>query len=543
MANLVIKSNTANKAFSVQQKIFRFPLDDNKVELLITPKKLYSINSKDFNAGLLPPQILKIEFSNIGEKIVASIFIKQKINTLKDIVLNVPISGKGFLKIDRFNIIEKVNSFGEVLITDLSPNPKSTINNKTKHIIQNDLGKKSLVLSKTFAVTEGFKFSKLPTYSISGNSSRYNVITKTKKDNENNIINKTFDFYYTSPSVMMSSADAEVNFSVSTTLISSQNYNEVATSVKQNKIYSINKGVDPGSEGGSKRIVVKGVPGSTFSFLVSNSSGEMYDTNTGTFSNSGGLIAGIIPKALKNKSFGESVIRINVPRSATAQTISTQFFKQEDVAVQKAKLAQAATVAEIEKIAGDGKIKKTKSLSLTTPTLTFKVTTTNYLGPKVKIISSGVTTTSQLVFLGKEGREELAVTKPGTYRFSFTVSSAADNKVVQITRQPLFAMPTAPNDNYVAWDSDETKKILAQKADGTKIPSDWDWSSVESNTNIKMRMQCRGVGKILSTDDISGIEHYSYAQVNVFGEISVGNVGEASSNLSLRLDNFLSVIS
>ena len=103
-------------------------------------------------------------------------------------------------------------------------------------------------------------------------------------------------------------------------------------------------------------------------------------------------------------------------------------------------------------------------------------------------------------------------------------------------------MPTYPDDNYVAWDSDTAKKILAQQADGTKIPSDWDWSSIESNTNVNMRISCAGLGKILSTDAISGIDHYSYAQVQVTGEIRIGNVGEASSNLSLNLNNFLSVI-
>ena len=57
-----------------------------------------------------------------------------------------------------------------------------------------------------------------------------------------------------------------------------------------------------------------------------------------------------------------------------------------------------------------------------------------------------------------------------------------------------------------------------------------------------MKMKCVGVGKILSTDAISDIDHYSYARVQVTGQIQVGNVGDASSSLNLRLDNFLSVI-
>jgi len=629
MANLVLKSNTANNTFQVQQKVFKCPFVKNKIQLTITPQKLYSINSKDFNVGILPPLVSKVEFENLGDKIIASIFIKQEIISSKNIILDIPITGKGFLKIDRFNIIEKVKTNGEVLITNLSPYPRSVVDNETKYIIKNNLGKKSLVLSKTFTVTEDFKFTKLPAYNISGNSNQYNVTTKIKKDKNNNVISKTFDFYYTSPNAVAISKDTQISFSVSTNYSSKQTYAEGITKVSKNKIYSIDKGRDLGSQGGTKRMVVKGAPGSTFSFLVSNAAGAMYDRSSGSFSDSGGIITGVIPKAVKGKSFGESVIRINIPRSAAAQTISTQFFKQEDVAVQKAKLAQATTTAEIDKIQGEGKIKKAKSLSLTTPTLTFNITMdsatlastavvaaeaklvstssvtltvddgsggdsaatdalflnkkiyksdgtlfgtctsvtnattlvfgdgisgaianndvlyaypTTYLGPKVKIISRGTTATSQLVFLGEENRKELNIIKPGVHKFSFTVSAAVDNKVVQITRQPLFVMPTAPEDNYVAWDSDATKKILAQQADGTKIPSDWDWSSVESNTSVDMQMKCLGLGKVLSTDAISGVDHYSYAQIQVVGEIRVGNVGEVSSNLSLNLDNFLSVI-
>ena len=542
MANLVLKSNTANKTFQVQQKVFKFPFVKNKIELIITPQKLYSINSKDFSTGVLPSLVSKVEFENLGDKIIASVFIKQEIVSSKNMILDIPITGKGFLKVDRFNIVETVKTSGEVLIDNFSPHPKSVVDGQTKYIIKNDLGKKSLVFSKTFTVTEDFKFTKSPTYTISGNSNRYSVTTKVKKDKNKNVFSKTFDFYYTSPDAVTVSKDTEISFSVSTNYSSEQIYAEGITKVNKNKIYSIDKGKDLGPQGGSKRMIVKGAPGSTFSFLVSNSTGQMYDKNSGAFSDSGSVITGVIPKAANGKSFGESIIRINVPRSAAAQTISTQFFKQEEVEVQKAKLEKATTTVEIDKIQGEGKIKETKTLSLTTPTLTFKVTTTGYLGPKVKIISSGVTTTSTNIFLGKEGREELKIIKPGVHRFRFSVSASAANKVVQITRQPLFEMPAYPEDNYVAWDSDETKKRIAQQADGTAIPSDWDWSSIERDTNVDMKISCAGLGKILSTDAISGISHYSYAQVQVTGEIRVGSVGEASSNLSLNLNNFLSVI-
>jgi hypothetical protein len=548
MANLILKSNTANKAFNIQQKVFKLPFDDNKVELIITPKKSYSINAKDFNVGLLPNHISKVEFDDLDDKVMAIIFMSRKINISKNIILDIPIYGKGFLKIDSFNIIEQVNVSKDILVGGSSSFTKSVIDNKTKYLIKNTLGKKSLVFSKTFTVTKGYKFLSQPTYTINEGSSKYDVVTKTKKDISNNIISKTFDFYYTSSKTLTSSKDTEISFSASSKSSSSQTYNKVATSVKENKIYSINKGKDPGAQGGIKKIVVKGVTGSTFELIVSNSDGKMYDTEKGTFSDSGSTIKGKIPIAIKGRNYGESVINIRIPRLGVAQTISTEFMKQEDPAVIKSKI-QEGTV-DITEIVTPIKTTKEKSLSLTIPTLTFGVTTTNYVGPKVKIISSGVTTTSTDIFLGEEGREVLKFTKPGAYRFNFTVSASAAHRLVRVTRQPLFVMPTAPDDNYVAWDSDETKKALAQKADGTEIPSDWDWSTVEENTNVEMKISCKGIGKSIEwtmadgnpCGDGAGPPCPAFARVQVSGEIRVGNVGEASSTLNLRLDNFLSVV-
>ena len=309
-------------------------------------------------------------------------------------------------------------------------------------------------------------------------------------------------------------------------------------------------GKDPGAQGGIKKIVVKGVTGSTFELVVSDSDGKTYDAEKGVFSNSGSIIKGKIPIALKNRNYGESIINVRVPRLGTAQTISTEFIKHEDPAVIKAKIQKATSSDEIAKIVTPVATTEDKSLSLTVPTLTFGVTTTNYVGPKVKIISSGVTTTSTNIFLGKEGRETLKFTQPGSYRFNFTVSASTANRLVRVTRQPLFAMPTAPDDNYVAWDSDEAKKALAQKADGTEIPSDWDWSSVEERTNVKMKIGCKGIGKSIEwtmadgnpCGDGAGPPCPAFARVQVYGEIRVGNVGEASSTVNLRLDNFLSVV-
>ena len=547
MANIIFKSNTGSDRFTIEQKSFKMPFDDNIVELLITPKKSYSIDAKDFYNGIIPSQISKVEFENLGEKVVALVFISRKISLKRNLILDIPISGTATFKQDSFNITETIFTSGEVLVSGFSPNEKSIIDNKTNYIIKNPLGKESLVFSRTFSVTKKYTFAGGSDYNIVNNADKYRVVKKVKKDNNNKIISKTFDFYYKSPNIVTNPKDTEINFSINSVSYSknksSSVYQELDPIEIKNKIYSIDTGRDPGAEGGMKRIVIKGHPGSKYSFLISDADGNMYDTNTGVLSSSGGLVEGVIPQSTDGKSYGESVIKVSIPRSSGVKTVTTKLIKEEEIESVKAKIKNAVDTAEVEEIVQPIKIKKKKVLSLTVPTLTFGVTSTGYLGPKVKIITAaGVTETSQLVFLGNESRETLKITKPGQYKFSFVVSSGSDNKIVQITRQPLFAMPEDLEDNYVAWDSDNTKKRIAQKADGTVIPSDWDWSSVEKGASIKIKAAVNGIGKILSTDAISGVDHYAYSHVNVVGIIDVGEVGEAYSTVNLRLDKFLSTI-
>ena len=623
MPNLILKSNTASNAFYVEQKIIELPVSQSRVELVINPTASHLISAKDFYLGTLPPQILGVNFSDSNNKVIAGITLKQGINFTKNLILDIPIYTKASLKTDRFNIKETTSAIGKVLINTTSPFPKSIINNETNYTINNKLGKKSLIFSKTFTTTNGFKFSKLPKYTITGNPTRYSVNTKTKKDKNNVIISKTFDFLYTSPSATTLPQDTEINFSVST-----KNYekNIPATTPDQtqNVIYSINKGRTIGPEGGIKRISIKGTPGSLYSFIVSNADGLMYDISSGTFSNSGGTIAGEIPLPADGRSYGEAIINIKVPKSSTTQTISTQFISKESTEVQKDRL-EKADASMFDKIQGEGKVKQNKIVSVSVPTLVFNITADNaslastsvvaaeaesvstelvtltvdgtaasdflfkdkkvyksdgtlfgtctsvtdsttlvfgagitsaianddvlytyptlYLGPKVKITNvAGATATSRAIFIGDEGRFSLKAEKSGSYPFRFRASSATDDKLVQITRQPLFVMPEDLEDNYVAWDNTEAKKALAQKADGTTIPSDWDWSSVEEGANIKIAMRARGNGKILKTTAVGGVDKYAYSEVIVEGEISVGNPGRVTASLALNLNNFLSIV-
>jgi hypothetical protein len=549
MANLVVKSNSASTTFNIQQKVIKLPFEKGKVELIIRPKKSTLIYAKDFRVGLLPANVSKVEFEDLGDKVIAIVFIKQKIVSTKAVVLDIPISGTSVMKQDVFNVTELSTIQGGILSNSSSSFPKSVVNDETKYVIKNSLGKKILVFSKTFIIINGFKFTKPPTYTITGNANRYKVVTEFKKNNKKEVISKTFKFYYTSPKIITSSQDSIIRFTARANDKTPQVSELYATGIKENKIYSVNQGVDPGPLGGQKRIVVKGVPGSTFKFLVSDSNGAIYDINSGGFTGTGEPMSGIIPKPKNNKSYGESIIRLNIPRTSAAQTVTTQFFKDEDPTIQNKKIEIAIAkatktgenVTELINVAQN----KTQDqaldkVSLTTPTLVFSVTLGDFLGPKVDVDISGVTTETQQIYLGKEGRETLKITKPGTYDFSARIQSTGR---VQLIRQPMFVMPEkAGEDNFVTdGGTPSTAQKLAKLASNgsTKIVSDWDWTTVQENSNILMKMRVEGVGKVLGEETVSDIVLQSYGSVVMRGRIVVKTIGKLGDTIALKLDNFL----
>lgn len=548
MANLVIKSNNASTTFRVQQKVFKLPFEKDRVELTITPTSSRVIDSKDFRVGPLPPQVSRVVFENLGNKIVAIIYIKQKIVSEKVVNLNIPIFGVSKFKRDSFNVIESTDSHGEVVTNSSSQYTKSTVDGVVKYIVNNRLEKKTLILTKTFSITPRFKFTKPPSYTITGNANRYQVVTEFKKNKKKELVSKTFKFYYTSPPSVITPRDTKIDFLVRTHDVTPLVSELRATNVIENKIYSVDQGKDPGPLGGIKRMVVRGVPGTTFKVLVSNSSGGVYDINNGNFSGTGAPISGTIPNPTNKRSYGESIIRINIPRTATNETISTRFLKDENPTVQAAKIEAALIKAKetgedvgvfIKKLQKKEADADKEILSLTTPTLVFKVDIGDFLGPKVKVVSSGVTTTTQQIFLTANGAETLKVTKPGVYPFKFKASSTGR---VQVVRQSIFTMPeTAGTDNFVSGSDASTAQKLAKLAsDGsTAIVTDWDWGTVQDGANIKLATKVVGVGKIHDTQTVSGTDLYTYTSVMISGEIIVGNVGNKDDTVTLELDHFL----
>ena len=176
MPNLILKANVADIGFNIQHKVLQMPVAYGMHELIITPLSTYTISAQDFTFGVLPTQVSKIEYENLGEKIIAKIFLKATIDLKNHLNISVPISGKSFRKKDTFNVIETTAIDANVLVENTSINPKSIDGNKITYKISNDLGKKMFLFTKKFTIVGDYYFSSIPTYNIKSNNARYAVV-------------------------------------------------------------------------------------------------------------------------------------------------------------------------------------------------------------------------------------------------------------------------------------------------------------------------------------------------------------------------------
>ena len=528
MANLILKAKVADIGFNIQHKVLQMPVAPGLVELVITPVSKYTINAKDFSSGALPSQISKIEYENLGEKIIAKIYIKSRINLKRHLNISIPISGKSFIKKDSFNIIETTNIDSNVLVESTSINPKSQDGNKITYKINNDLGKKMFLFTKKFTIINNYYFSTPPTYSISGKSTRYTVVSKVEKNLQNKIISKSFDFFYTSPKEVSRVVDTEISFKASANIIVAKLSEIVATKKEEYQIYSINKGRDVGSNGGIKRMTIKGVPGTPYKIIVSDSNNNTYNRETGIFEAGGGIIEGIIPPVANGHNYGEADIGIKIPRTLTSNTITVNFINDNEI--DHSLITSPSTAESIT--SGEAKIITATTSSKAVLTVTVDATG-SFSGPSV-ILEGGSSSTS--ILLGKGNAETLTFSAGGVYEFNFVVQKATHDKFIEIARQPLFEKPTDGIDNFVAWDSGSDKGD-ALTSTGVVIPSDWDFedAGLAGGLDVKIKAKATGLGRVNAATG-------AFESVSITGSISVGNVGTVSSRLKLKLLNFLTQV-
>ena len=532
MPNLVLKSNVANKTFNVQHKVLQMPVKPGPFELIITPISKYSIDAKDFTYGLLPKEVSKIEYENLGKKVVAKVFIRSIIDLKKHLNLFIPISGRSFAEKDSFKVTTTTTAAKNIIVIDKSTNYKSVNGDKYIYEISNDLNKKILLFTKKFTITGDDYFSKIPTYTIKNNNTRFSVVSKIEKNKKGIVISKTFDFFYTSPKTVLQSSDTEILFEAIAVKAKVKTSSLVVTKKGEEQIYSIDRGRKIGPEGGIKRISIKGVPGSPFSFIISDSSNNTYSAKTGLFEESGGVVEGIIPPIAFGKSYGEALIAVKIPRTIKSQTITTNFISDKPI-----DHALITSPSEAD-IITSGEAKTVEAIKSTSVTLSVTVDATgSFSGPAVTTTGGGESTS---IMLGKGNAEILTFVGTNSslfevYYFSFIAQKATHDKFIKIERQPLFVMPTDEEDNFVAWVSDDKADATATDG-GTAIPSDWDFddtAGVLSSTgvNVKIQAKVEGIGK----PDSNG----NYTSVLVKGSINVGSLGDADSEIKLKLLNFL----
>tara|TARA_R110000823_G_scaffold212300_1_gene342445 strand:+ start:108 stop:1703 length:1596 start_codon:yes stop_codon:yes gene_type:complete len=528
MPNLILKANVADIGFNIQHKVLQMPVAYGMHELIITPLSTYTISAQDFTSGVLPREISKIEYENLGEKIIAKIFLKATIDLKNHLNISVPISGKSFLKKDTFNVIETTSIDTNVLVENTSINPKSIDGNKITYKISNDLSKKMFLFTKKFTVIGDYYFSSIPTYNIKSNNTRYAVVSRIERNAHNKIISKSFDFFYTSPKEVVRSLDTEISFDARANPPAAKLSKLVATKKEEYKIYSINRGRDIGSEGGIKRISIKGVPRTPYKIIVSDSNNNTYNYKTGIFEAGGGMIEGVIPSMRAKRNYGEAEICIRIPKTISANVITTNFLNDNEI--DHALITSPGAADSVTSGAYKAIDNVTSSRAILSVTID---ATGSFTGPAVTLVG-GASSTS--ILIGKGNSEVLTFNTNGSYQFSFVVQKATHDKFIEIERQPLFVMPTGDTDNYVAWDSG-TNKDRALTSAGVVIPSDWDFvdAALVGGLDVSIRAKVTGLGRINAATS-------SHDSVLITGYISVNNVGTVSSELKLKLLNFLTQV-
>ena len=440
MANLILRANILDENVNIEHKVLRMPLDVNKIELTISPKANYTINAEEFSHGFLPSQISAISFNQVGNNIIAAIDVSEYINTEVTQNVSLPIIASSKLNIDSFKLTDLTFEKANILSQGNSSFFKSINGNKETYDIDIALGEKVLVLSKTIASTNGFYFNTAPTYSVSGDSDRYTSVEQLHKDANGNIIRKTFDIYYSSPSSLLeATTDNTISFLATATSRDDRKSNRVATRKEEYEIYSFDGGKTIGTMGGNKVMRVRGVPGSKFKIMLQDTNKKTYNFDTGVFENGGGMLLGEIPPIVDNLGYGEYLVIAKIAKSTTNSSIQTIFTTDAPIdhklfneKLEEDKLGTSISSAFDPKIKGTTTPIFEEKESFVASRFTFAFSGT---GLGVDKLASTLTTNSKDTTIVTEYGDYNKST--GNITFTSTISSTDLSKVINIDRQPL----------------------------------------------------------------------------------------------------------
>ena len=548
MANIILKTNIANKNFTVEHKVLKIPISKSTVELIISPKAGSVMKASDITTGFLNKDFIKnISYIDSGKKIKAVVSLQaEEINKSKsNINISLPINGKTHVLEDDFTLIESCESDDQNVIISDSSSYSPVINNPKdyascccgsrtetttvrRYSIKNKPGKKVLILSKKFITPENYYFAKEPNYEITGNKTRYTIISETKKDKKQRLIYKSFDVYYTSPNETIPIKNEDtICFSSRTDSVLDKFLEEgkeikdrKPREQKENKIYSFDTTRSSTAKGGVEKIEIKGVPGTPFKIISQNEAKQTYDFKTATFKAGGGMLTGIIPNPRPGSNHGIYTTYIKINRSSSNDTVTTRLIS--DNVVNHDLIRSAKIESEKRSLKKENKIIGNSSLIFT-----------------INSESSAFTIPSDSpITIGPGRYQESWVSE--VIPFKIKLVTADPTKTIRIIRQPVHSAGAV----FHAWDSaysgDATKSY---DSDGNEILTDWDVSgngNKADNTQAKYLVQtvAQGGGKV-TYDDTNGD---SYQFVILYVSISGVVFGTADVTPELKLLNFLTIV-
>jgi hypothetical protein len=549
MANIILRTNIANKNFTVEHKVLKIPISKSTVELIISPKTGYIMKASDMVTGFLNKDFIKnISYIDSGKKIKAVVSLQaEEINKSKsNINISLPINGKTHVLEDDFTLVESCegDENGNVIISDSSSyspivnNPQdyascccgSRTENTTvkKYTIKNKPGNKVLVLSKKFITPENYYFTKEPNYEITGNTTRYTIISETKKDKKQRLTYKSFDVYYTSPNETTPTKNEDtICFSSQTTSVLDKFLEEgkdikdrKPREKKENKIYSFDTTRSSTAKGGIEKVEVKGVPGTPFKIMSQNEAKQTYNFKTATFEAGGGMLTGIIPNPRPGLNHGIYTTYIKINRSSSNDTVTTRLIS--DNVVNHDLIKSAKIESEKRSLKKENKIIPNSSL-----VFTFNSESSAFTIPSDSPITIG------------PGRYQ-EPWKSEVIPLEIKLFPADLTKTIRIIRQPIHNADAV----FHAWDSaysgDTTRSY---DSDGNAILTDWDVSGdgnavVNSEYKYIVQATAAGGGRVVYNDTDGDSYQFVTLKVSVSGVV----FGTANVTPELKLKNFLEII-
>ena len=534
MAKLILKTNIHNSKFSIEYKAIQLPLQNNVVELLIKPRGNYKITSEDFYNGHLPSNVKSVTYSNLGSNVVAFVTVID-LPVKSNVNISLPINCTAELEVDNLELTEKLNVSENVIVNEVNKHDVSMLSDGVLHKVKNNPGQKVLVFDKKFVLPKGSYFAQDPSYEINGNGSRFTVVTSNGVDSSGKVNFKLFKVYYTSPISPSKISKSTITFTAKSSVPSKKLQDLVATKKEEEQIYSYSITKQPGAQGGSRVIKVKGVPMSTFRIVLSDSDGKTYNPSTGLFELGGGAIEGTIPFPEEKQGYGLFTMKVRIPKTSTVITYKDEVVTGKPIDHDSIVSTKTADLAVNPDIGG----KATTEIKIA-PNSIITLSVENAGG--FNIAKTGDDDASDLTVEGK-----YLTSTAGITNFKFLVTATDSTKRIKIERQPLYQQHPLPaglesTENthvlginpYNNWDSGSGKASALTNA-GLPIYSDWiisdDHLSAETAFTISTRAE--GIGTPNASDE--------YSEIMVSGFIGVESFGTSDITASIDLLNFLTI--